>query len=414
VRSTGNPFLKVAQGIRWHVLGRFNTRIWTITLIELVTAAGFSICIPFLALYLYQERGLPMTLVGTAILISGLSSAVTQIVSGFLSDRFGRRFLMLGAMGISMLTYSGMVVLIWISAPVWAILVVYVAGRSLGMAARPVISAMIVDLSEKERLTETYGLLRVGRNVGWAAGPAIGGYMATFLSYAWLFGVAVLTSTLAFCLILFFLRESWKRTVESPNFRSMFSVVNNRIFVMFTALSLLVFLTMAQIGSTLSVFTVDRLGFTTAEYGLLLTTNGLFVVLFQYPVARGIARLAKSNTLILGSLFYGFGYLSLGWTASFTWALVAMVVITTGEIIFSPVATSVVGELAPQDQRGRYMGFFGWSETLGMSFAPLVGGVLLDVFPTNPGLVWGTIAILAFVAAIGFYWWGRVQRTTNT
>lgn len=126
---------------------------------------------------------------------------------------------------------------------------------------------------------------------------------------------------------------------------------------MFTALSLLVFLAMAQIGSTLSVFTVDRVGFSTAEYGLLLTTNGLFVVLFQYPVARGIARLAKSHALILGSLLYGFGYLYLGWVASFTWALVAMVVITMGEITFSPVATSVVGELAPQDQRGRYMGF---------------------------------------------------------
>ena len=398
-----------AQWVRRDVLGRYDSGIWTITIIDLVTAAGFSICIPFLSLYLYQERGLPMTLVGTAFLISGLVSAATQMVGGLLSDRFGRKFLMLIAMGMSMLTYSGMVVLIWIAAPVWAILVVYIIGRSLGMTARPAISAMVVDLSEKERMTETFGLLRVGRNLGWAAGPAIGGYLATFLSYAWLFGVAVLMNALAFCIILFFLRESWQRTIERLDFRGLFSVVNNRTFVMFTAFSLLVFLTMAQIGSTLSVFAVDRVGFSTAEYGLLLTTNGLFVVLFQYPVARGIARLDKSHALILGSLLYGFGYLYLGWVASFTWVLVAMVVITMGEITFSPVATSVVGELAPQDQRGRYMGFFGWGETLGMSLAPLAGGILLDVFPANPISVWGPIAVLAFVAAFGFYWWGRVR-----
>jgi len=112
-----------AQWVRRDVLGRYDSGIWTITIIDLVTAAGFSICIPFLSLYLYQERGLPMTLVGTAFLISGLVSAATQMVGGLLSDRFGRKFLMLIAMGMSMLTYSGMVVLIWIAAPVWAILV---------------------------------------------------------------------------------------------------------------------------------------------------------------------------------------------------------------------------------------------------------------------------------------------------
>ncbi len=399
--------------MRGHILSRFDTGIWTITIIELVTAAGFSICIPFLSLYLHQERGLTMTLVGTVFLIGGLCSAATQMVGGLLSDRFGRKLLMLTAMGMSMFTYSGMVVLIWIAAPVWSILMVFVIGRSLGMTARPAISAMVVDLSKQERLTETYGLLRVGRNLGWAAGPAIGGYLATFLSYAWLFSIAVLASALAFCLILFLLRESWQRTTEHAGFRSMFSVVTNRTFVMFTVLCLLIFLIMAQIGSTLSVFTVDRVGFSTAEYGLLLTANGLCVVLFQYPVARGITRLAKSHALILGSLLYGFGYLCMGWVASFTWALVAMAVITMGEITFSPVATSVVGELAPRDQRGRYMGFFGWGETLGMSFAPLAGGILLDFFPTSPNSVWSPIAALAFIAVFGFYWWGRMYRISN-
>ena len=414
MRSTENSILKAIRGLYGSVLGRYNAGIWTITVIDLVTAAGFSICIPFMALYLHQERDLSMTLVGTAILISGLVSAATQMVGGIISDRFGRRSLMLGAMSMSMLTYISLVLLIWNSAPVWAILVVFIGGRSLGMAARPAVQAMVVDLSDKERLTETYGLLRVGRNLGWATGPAIGGYLVTFLSYAWLFGVAALASAIALCLTLFLIRESSTSTIERVDFRSFVSVVTNRTFVMFTALSLLVFLTMAQIGSTLSVFTVDRIGFSTADYGLLLTTNGLFVVLFQYPVARVIARIASAHALILGSLLYGLGYLYMGWVTGFTWALVAMMIITSGEVVFSPVATSVVGELAPSDQRGRYMGFFGWSETLGMSFAPLAGGVLLDAFPANPNIIWGIISILPFATAIGFFWWSRIQKKSKT
>lgn len=407
MRLTIDSLSRAIQGLRRDVFGRFEAGIWLITAIELLTAAGFSLCLPFLSLYLYLERGLPMTLVGMTILIGGLCAAAAQMVGGVLSDRFGRRLLLLGAMGISMLLYAGMAVLIGVSAPIWAIVVVYIIGLSAAMIRRPITSAMVVDLSPKDRLTETYGLLRVGRNLGWAAGPAVGGYLAAFLPYSWLFGVAALTSALAFWLILLFLRESFRGAAEQVDLRSMFSIAADRTFLVFTGLSLLVFLAMGQLISTLSVFTVDRIGFSTVQYGLLLTMNGVIVVLFQYPVARRVARLAKSRALILGSLLYGLGYLSLGWIGSFTLALGAIVIITAGEIIFSPSALSVVGELSPRDRRGRYMGFFGLSEILGLSVGSLVGGILLDAFPTDPRFIWGTIAFLAFVAAVGFHWWGR-------
>ena len=392
------------------VFNRFDKGIWTLTLIDLINAAGFSTCVPFLSLYLYQERGIAMTLVGTAFLASGLISAVTQIIGGYLSDRYGRKKIILVSMSLHILNNLGMIAMIAYSASVWVILFVYILGRAAGMTSRPALSAMVVDLSKKDRLTETYGLLRVGRNLGWASGPALGGYLATFLSYAWLFGVAVLMNTIAFLIILFFLRESWSSTTEHTEIRSIFSVAENKSFVLFTGLCLLVFLCMAHLGSTLSVFTVDRLGFSTAEYGLLLTANGLFVVLFQYPVALGISRFRKSIVLVLGSFMYCIGWLYMGWTTGFAWALTAMIIVTVGEITFSPVATAVVGELAPREKRGRYMGFFGWSETIGMSVAPLVGGILLDTFTDTPNLVWVPIAAFGFIAAVGFLWWGRKTR----
>ena len=376
-------------------------------IIEFFRAIGWSVCIPFLSLYLYQGRGISMSLVGIIIFAGGLGAAVSQAFGGALSDRFGRRPILLVTALVSVFLSLGLAVLIGFSVPVWAIAVVYIAGRSMLTTTRSVISAMVADFTSKERLTEAYGIVRIGANIGWAAGPAIGGYLATSFPYAWLFGIPTLTCGIVFFLVFFFIRESSYEVNRKVSFRSMLPTANDRPFLVFVVLGLLVFIVAGQLSSTLSIFAVDRVGFSTTQFGLLLTLNGLIVILFQYPMTLALRRLAKFRALILGSLLYGFGYLSLGWITQFGWALGAMAVITTGEIISSPVQLSVVGELSPQDQRGTYMGIFGLSETTGVAIGPLLGGILLDAFPSDLRLVWAPIASIAFIAAAGYYWWAR-------
>jgi MFS family permease len=90
-----------------------------------------------------------------------------------------------------------------------------------------------------------------------------------------------------------------------------------------------------------------------------------------------------------------------------------MIIITAGEVVFSPISSAVVAQSAPQDKRGRYMGFFALSQTIGFSLSPLFGGVLLDVFPTNNIALWGIIASVGLVAAIGFWQWGKMKQTVG-
>ncbi|MCK4793942.1 MAG: MFS transporter [Desulfobacteraceae bacterium] len=400
---TGRRFSTLMSSFSQPLLERFDTRIWVIAILYLFTAASFSLSLPFLALYLYQDRGISMTLVGIIILIGGVFSAVTHIMGGDISDRIGRRPILLVAIGIRVLMYSGMAILIGVSAPIWAIALTYIVGQSVGMMARPVLSAMVVDLVPRERLIETYGFLRVALNLGWAAGPAIGGYLATFLPYGWLFTVAASVAIISFLIVLLFLRESFPKIIKKIKSLSILSVVSDKTFLIFTGLSFLVILVAGQMMSTLSIFTVDRMGFSTAQYGLLLTVNGLVVILFQYPVARRVSGMVKSRVLIVGSLFYAIGYLLFGWIGSFALAISAMVILTVGEVTFSPVALSVVGELSPEKHRGRYMGFYELSHTLGLTVGPLLGGLLLDFFLTDSRPIWGIIAFIALLAGIGFY-----------
>lgn len=348
-----------------------------------------------------------MTMVGLILLAGGLCAAVSQAIGGVLSDKFGRRPLLLVAASAGVFLYAGLAVLLARSAPIWAITLIYIAGRSMLTTTHPVISAMVADFAPRERLTEAYGILRIGANIGWAAGPAIGGYLIKYVPYAWLFAIPAAMCGIAFFIVLFFIRESSSRPVYQGGIRSILPPVDNPPFLVFTLISLLLFIVMGQMGSTLSISTVDRFGFSEGQYGFLLTLNGLIVIFFQYPITRVLARMSKSRAQVLGSLLYWFGYVCFGWITGLGWALVAMAVVTAGEIIHTPITLAVTGELSPPGQRGQYMGFFGLSETLGIAVAPLLGGILLDAFPSDLRLVWAPLASIALVAAIAYHWWAR-------
>lgn len=396
------------------IFDRFPPGVWLMTFIDTLIQIGFSISWPFLALYLHDERHLSMSVVGVMFLIGGLFAAGTNLVGGMFSDRIGRKRLLMMISGMGIVAYSCLALLVGFSAPVWLIVIVYIASRGIIGTIQPTISAIVADLSPSDRLTESYALIRVGGNIGFAVGPAIGGYLRMFLSFGWLLGIASVTCAIVIVLVLFFLKDTFTGNLERVDIRSTLRVARDYRFLLFSLFCLLLFASMAQLGSTLSVFTVDRIGFTTAQYGLLLSTNGVIVFLFQYPIAFLMNKFPRDRGLILGSLLYTIGYTSLGWVTSFNWAMASIFIITAGEITFSPIASSVVAESAPASWRGRYMGFFSLSQTLGASFAPLFGGILLDVFPYEPKILWGIIGIVGILPAIGFSWWGRRQFKKQT
>ena len=170
-----------------NAIGRHKTGIWIVSLQSLLTAAGFSITIPFLSLYLFQDRGLTMTVVGIIMMAAGLFAAFAHVLGGEISDRIGRRPVIIIALSIRVFMYAVMAILIGFTAPIWSIVTCYFIGQAIGMMERPASSAIVTDLSPKKKLTEAYGLLRVGMNLGCAAGPAIGGYMAISLSFPQIF-----------------------------------------------------------------------------------------------------------------------------------------------------------------------------------------------------------------------------------
>ncbi len=388
-------------------LARFDRTLWVLVASQLITSAGFSIALPFISLYLHRDRGLPMTVVGAIALAHGLVSAVGRVVGGELADRVGRRPTVLGAVGGRVALFLGLAALVATDGPVWAIVAVYLAVRITGALAMSAITALVADAAGPGRRMEAYGLLRVGGNVGWAAGPAIGGYMASWLPYWTLFLTTAVITAGSLAVLARYAREPGRAEGDRVMRGGFRELIADQRFAGFVALSLLVFVVAGQLVSTLSVFTVDRLGLTEAEFGGLLTLNGFLVVLFQYPLARTLARFPRGRLLAGGSFLYGLGYLAFGWLRAYPALLGAMVVVTLGEMVYAPNTLAVTADLAPPGRRGRYLGAFGLAETLGWSLGAFVGGALLDAFPVSPLATWGVVGGLGFAAAAGFILWSR-------
>jgi predicted MFS family arabinose efflux permease len=381
--------------------------IWVISLIGVLNSVAISLSLPFLALYLYQNRGVSMAMVGVVVLISGITSLIAQLMAGAITDKLGRRPLLMVTMTSSILLYIAMAFSIGKDAPVPMIVVIWALVRSTLTMQRPAIQSMTIDLAPKERLMETFGLMIIGGNLGFAAGPALGGYLADYLSYAWLFGLGAVIIGLAFLLIIFRLKESFKGSTERVPILAIFSAGRDRQLLFFTVICFTLYLVSGQMSSTLSVYTVSHAGFTTAQFGTLLTLNGLMITVVQYPATGLLQRVSISKALVVGALLYGIGYLTMAWVGPYALALAAMAVITSGEICCTPTIMTVVGRLASTNWRGRYMAFFGISETLGMSLGPLMGGFLLDRYSSHPIMIWGVLAMLAIIAAAGFGSFGR-------
>ena len=384
---------------------RFKPGIWYLTIIGFINSAGFSLSLPYVALYLNQNRGISMVVIGLIILLTGLVSTVIQLASGTFCDRIGRRPLLIASMVSGTVLFGLMAYLIEITAPVWIIVLTYTGVRGAIVMANPAIQSMVVDQCPKDQLPEANGLLRIGGNLGWAAGPALGGFLLASLHYSWLFGAATLMRAVALVFAVLMVKESLIGYQEHLKLSTIFQAGQNSSFLIFTLLCLLLFVAMGQMSTTLSVYTVERAGFSDAMYGSLLTLNGLMVVALQYPVTRTLKHFSKKSALMLGSFFYALGYFSMSMVGPYGIALAAMAVVTLGEMTIAPTTLALVGEMSPPTWRGRYMGFYGLSETLGVSAGPLLGGVLLERFPSGRVSIWGVIAGTALLAAVGFYLW---------
>jgi len=407
---------------------------------RILGSTGFAVTLPFLAIYLHGERGVSMSAVGGMFFIAAIFGATAQILGGEWADRHGRKVVMVGAQLGRAVIFVGMGLAAMVHAPFAAFVALSCCSAFFGRLFEPPSGAMIADVTSGQQRAEAFGVMRVAGNLGFALGPAIGGFLAA-LSYSTLFFVSSGVLVVSGLFIAIQVRESLpqerRRGAEAGigddlmprraalglagvaarpagssagvrlrngiDLRSVAATLRDERFLRHCLACLLLFTTLGQLMSTFSVYVVEWIGLSKPELGWIFSVNGLMVVLIQFPVVKLVAPYRVTTGLIVGSVLFSIGYGMMGFMHAFLPLALCMAVVTLGEVTAVPGAMTLSANFATEETRGRYMGVYGLFSSFGWSLAPLVGGAMLDASNRVAWIPWSGVALLGILSALGFW-----------
>jgi MFS family permease len=289
----------------------------------------------------------------------------------------------------------------------------------LSRIANPAYDAMLADILPESKRQEGFGITRVVFNYAWIVGTALGGLIAA-RSFLALFVIDAVLSLIVALILYRFLPEtrpvyhaqarpeqSFLKTVAGYRI-----VLRDAAYMLFIVAGMVTLVVYQQEYSSLPVYLRDVHDISSRIYGLMLAVAGLEVVLFQLWVSRVIRKFPPFLMMVLGSLFFMAGFGMIGFVRGVPLFLVAIIVITIGEMISFPTNRVIAANFAPEDMRGRYMAVYDLGWTIPSTLGPAAAGLILDYF--NPNLLWHIGGILCAVSAAAFYglhlWLGMQKR----
>lgn len=383
---------------------------WIYNVVVFIDRLGGFMLYPFFALYLTKKFGIGMSTVGILFALISVSGMIGGALGGALADRIGRKWAVVASLLLSSFSALGMGF-----APTLAVFVAVSAiVGTLSSIGGPAEEAVVADLLPPEKRPEGYGIIRIVFNIAVIIAPPIAGMLVTY-SYLTLFIVDAVISAIAAGIVFFALPETKpapktdaKPETLSQTFAGYVRVVKDVPFLLFIGVTILMTLVYMNMNTTLGVFLRDYRRLQEIGYGTLLSINAIMVVVMQFWITHQLEKNKPMLMMALGCLLYAIGFTMYGFVTGFVFFVIAMVIITLGEMVVSPFIQSLVAGFAPEDMRGRYMAVSGLSWSIAYMVGPYFAGLLLD--SSNPNILWYVSGLIGLLAAIGYLGLNRARR----
>ena len=380
----------------------FTREIWILAIITFINRAG-TMVLPFLSKYLKEDLHFTYSEVGWIMVCFGIGSMLGSWLGGKLSDKIGFYKIMIFSLFTSGLLFF---VIQFVTSFIGLCISMFVIMVVADMF-RPAMFVSLGAYATPENRTRALTLVRLAINLGFAAGPALGGLIIMNIGYRGLFWIDGGTCIIA---ILFFwikVKEKKKtayRDKAHPGEVLTHSVFKDKPFWIFLFSCMVSGILFFQIFTTIPLYHKEQFNLTEFKTGLLLTLNGLIIFFIEMPLVSYVERnnISKVKVVALGCFFMA---VSLFLMLINTWAgilIIMMMFMTFGEMFAFPFSNSVALSRAPKGHEGRYMAIYTMSFSLAHIFSSKIGMEIIDNFGYQ--INWFVMGMLGLLGTILGFW----------
>jgi predicted MFS family arabinose efflux permease len=340
--------------------------VWWLALITLINRAG-TMVVPFLSLYLTESKGFTLGEVGWIMTAFGLGSVCGSWLGGYLNDRFGSY----PTMVFALLSSGILFIVLQYMDSFWSIAGAIFFVLLFADIFRPAMFVALRAYSKPENQTRSLTLIRLAINLGFAAGPVVGGFLIYQIGYESLFWVDGITCFAAVILMLRVLNP--KRTIQRKEEinDSPALVYSDWKYLLFCFGTMTFGIVFFQYFSTVPVYFSQEFKLSEEYIGLLLGFNGFLVFLLEMPIIHSIEKKKNSNLkyVNIGMFLLIISFLFLIVFPTIFWLWIVIVFMSVSEMLFFPFSNAYAMERSKRGKMGQYMALY----SIAFSFAHIFG-----------------------------------------
>jgi len=340
--------------------------VWWLSLITLINRAG-TMVIPFLSLYLTKRLNFSVSDVGWIMSAFGLGSVIGSWLGGKLTDIFGYYKIMV----LSLLSTGIAFIVLQFATTFASICLGIFLVMLIADMFRPAMFVALSAYSKPKNKIRSVTLIRLAINLGFSAGPAIGGLIISTLSYKGLFWVDGITCILATLVLVSVLNPKNSKTLDDVKTINPESAYGDKAFLIFIMAMVLFGIVFLQYFSSVPLYYKDAHQLTEFQIGILLGLNGFIIFLLEMPLIKWLedTKFTKVGLMIFGALLTGLSFLILNFT---NWAgilVIGMLLMSFGEMILFPFSNAFTMDRAKKGNQGEYMALY----SIAFSIAHVLG-----------------------------------------
>jgi len=387
----------------------FRREVWILALITFINRAG-TMVLPFLSRYLKENLHFTYGQVGWIMVAFGLGSMLGSWLGGKLTDKIGFYKIMIFSLFTSGILFF---VLQYITS-FWGLCLGMFTIMTIADMFRPAMFVSLIVYAKPENRVRALSLVRLAVNLGFAAGPTLGGLIILGMGYQGLFWVDGSSCIIAILIFAMTVKEKKRipltadEKLTNINRKSIFK---DKPFWLLLFIIFIIAMVFFQLFTTLPLYHNEKFGLTEFQTGLLLSLNGLLVFLLEMPIVSRIEskKINKIKILAYGALCVALGYYILLVDSWVFVLVISIVLLTFGEIFAFPFSNAVALNRAPKGQEGQYMGLYTMSFSLAHIACSKTGSDIIEHFGYQINwIVMGSLGMLAVICCI---WLNRMLIT---